>query len=160
MADEERPETPEFWRDQEREARGEMRRHALRWSLLFAAIFACVFFALWWAGSAVSFSASRVETTTAATWHVWGTVRDARTGAPVAWAQIRDDPAGRPPLFGATAALDGSYELTTIAEPHEVVATALGYRAKKIGIGRSWYLWMPKGSEQADIALEPESSAP
>jgi hypothetical protein len=63
-------------------------------------------------------------------------------------------------LFGVTAAVDGAYDLTTIAEPHEVVATALGYRAKRTRIGRGWYLWLPKGSEQADIALEPESPAP
>jgi len=160
VADEERPETPEFWRDQEREARGEMRRQTVRWGLIFAAILASVIFVVWWATSAIGFSASRVEATTAATWRVWGTVRDARTGAPVAWAQVGDDPAGRPPLFGVTAAVDGAYDLTTIAEPHEVVATALGYRAKRTRIGRGWYLWLPKGSEQADIALEPESPAP
>jgi hypothetical protein len=160
VADEERPETPEFWRDEEQEDRADMCRQAVRWGLIFAALLASAIFVLWWATSAIRFSASRADTTTAATWRVWGTVRDARTGAPVAWAQIGDDPAGRPPLFGATAALDGSYELTTIAEPHEVVATALGYRAKRVKIGRGWYLWMPIGSEQADIALEPESSAP
>ncbi len=160
MADDESPVTPEFWRDEQRGNRGEMRRQTLRWGLLFAVVFAFVFFAFWWAGSAVHFSASRVETSTAATWRVSGAVRDARTGAPVAWARIRDDPAGRPPLFEATATLDGSYELLTVAEPHEVVATALGYRTQRVKVGRFWYLWMPKGSERVDIVLEPDNPAP
>ena len=87
-------------------------------------------------------------------------MRDARTGAPVAWARLGDDPAGRPPLFEATAGVDGAYELLTIAEPHEVVVSALGYRARRIKVGRSWYLWMPRGSERVDITLEPENPAP
>jgi hypothetical protein len=157
VADENHPATPEFWRQEQIDERGEMRRQTLRWGLLFAAVFAFVFFAFWWAGSAVRFGASRVETTTAATWRVWGTVRDARSGAPIPWAKLRDDPSGRPPLFEATAALDGAFELFTIAEPHEISVSALGYRLKRVRVGRSWYIWMPRGAEKADITLEPDT---
>ena len=157
MADDERPGTPEFWRDEQQHERGEMSRQALRWSLLFFAVFAFVFLAFWWSSSAVHFGASRVQTTTAATWRLWGTVRDARTGAPVPWAQVRDNPAGRPPLTEATADVSGSFELMTVAEPHDVVVSALGYQARKVRVGRNWYLWMPRGSEQVDVTLEPET---
>ena len=82
MSDDDRLGPPEFCRQEAQERRAEMRRHTLRWSLLFAAIFAFVFFTFWWAGAAVHFGASRVETSTVATWRVSGTLRDARTGAP------------------------------------------------------------------------------
>lgn len=149
--------SPEFWREEELADRREMRRQFLRWGLLFGALLAFVFFAFWWSGRTVHFGASRVEMSTHATWRVRGTVRDARGGAPVAWAELQDDPAGRPPLHSAIANLHGAFELNTIAEPHDVLVSAFGYRPKKVRVGRNWYLWMPRGSEQLEIQLEPEN---
>lgn len=137
-----------------------MRRQTFRWCLLFAVVLAFFAFVLWWASAAVRYGASRIVFRTAPTWRVWGTVRDAHTGAPVAWARIRDDPAGRQPHFETMSGLNGAYELLTLAEPHHLVVTVLGYRQKKIRVGRHWFLWTPRGSEQVDIALEPEPRAP
>ncbi len=148
--------TPEFWRDETTRQRGEFRRQVIRWSLIFALLIVGVFFAFWWAGSAVHFSASRVEVSTAATYRIFGEVRDSGSGALVPWAVVQDDPVGRPPLFSATADVHGAYELITIAEPHEVVASALGYRPKKLLVGRAWYLWMPRGTQRVDITLDAE----
>ena len=133
-----------------------MKKQVLRWGLLFGVLFCFVFFAIWWATSAVNFSTSRVDSTTRATYKISGRVRDEANGAPVAWAEIADAPSGRPPLFHATADRFGTYELLTLAEPHNVIATALGYRAGTIRVGKAWYAWMPKGSEKLDIKLHKE----
>jgi hypothetical protein len=83
-------------------------------------------------------------------------VRDAGTGQPIPWAEIVDDPAGRPPQFRTAADRLGAYELVTIAEPHTVQAIALGYRMGATRVGKAWYTWMPKGSEHVDIKLQKE----
>ena len=146
----------EFWQEEAIEGRREMRRQALRWSLVFGLLIAGVVFALWWAGSAVHFSASRVEATTGPSYQVTGVVLDSRSGAPVAWAEITDEPTGRPPFFHSMADRFGSYSLSTVAEPHHLVVSALGYHAGRVAVGKKWYVWMPQGAEVANVKLQPE----
>ena len=54
---------PEFWDEEGKDDRLEMRKQVIRWSILFLVLCGGVFFAVWWASSAVHFSASRVEAT-------------------------------------------------------------------------------------------------
>lgn len=146
----------EFWEEEPEEERRLFGKHALRLSLIFFGLCALVVFTFWWAGSAVRFSASRLDASTPPTYRVHGQVKDAQTGAPVPWAAVYDDPAGHPPHFATTAGRDGVYELMTLAEPHGVVFNALGYRAKRVKVGKVWYQWMPSGSERVDVLLERE----
>ena len=146
----------EFWQEQSEEDHRDLRKQVVRWALLFVLLIGFLGFAAWWASSAVRFSASRVERTTSASYRVVGIVRDATTGAPIPWAEIADDPAGRPPLFQASADRVGAFELLTIAEPHEVIVSALAYRPVSVRVGRAWYIWMPKGTEQIEIKLSHE----
>lgn len=156
MALEEQPaRRPEFWSEEDAEDRRELWRHAAGWVLSLALLLAGLVFALWWSASAVRFGSSRAEVTTPFEWKVSGAVRDAQSGAPVPWAKVEDDPAGHPPLASATADHRGVFELPTIAEPHDVIVSAMGYRAKRFRVGRPWYLWMPRGAEQVAIDLEP-----
>jgi hypothetical protein len=151
------PDRPEeFWHEETRDERALLRRLAFRWTLVFGLLFGGVLFAFWWAGSAVEFSTSRTQQSTRATWRVLGTVRSAATGEPIPWAHVRDDPGGHPPHFEATADHMGNFELATIAEPHNVLVTAIGFRPGSVRVGRVWYIWMPRGEERVTIALEPE----
>lgn len=133
-----------------------MKKQVVRWGLLFGVLFCFSFFAIWWATSAVNFSASRVESSTGATYKISGRVRDAGNGAPVSWAEIADAPSGRPPLFHTTADRFGAYEFLTLAEPHNLIVSALGYRVATVRVGRAWYAWMPKGAEKLEIKLQKE----
>lgn len=147
---------PEFWEEEARDNRREMHRQVVRWGLLFVLLCCFAGFAIWWAGSAVNFSASRVEATTGPTYRVKGVVLDASTGAPVPWAEITDAPSGRPPLFRTTADRLGEYDLLTIADQHNILINALGYRPGSVRVGKAWYTWMPKGAEKLDIKLQKE----
>ena len=124
--------------------------------MLFALLIGGLGFAVWWAGSAVQFSASRVEQTTGPTYRVTGIVRDAATGQRVPWAEIADDASGHPPLFHTTADQFGDYELLTIAELHNVRVAAPGYRTATVRVGKVWFVWFPKGSEKLDVTLQKE----
>ena len=81
----------------------------LRLSLTFFLLFAGVFFAFWWSGSAIRFGASRVADTSQPTYRISGLVRDARTGQPIPWAAVEDDPAGQPPFFRTDADQHGNF---------------------------------------------------
>lgn len=146
----------EFWEEEPEDEKRLFRKHALRLSLIFFAFCALVVFAFWWAGSAVKFVASRVTATTRPTYKVSGQVTDARTGAPIPWVNVYDDPSGHPPHFASTGGADGRYELMTIAEPHTIVFAALGYRPQKISVGKVWYRWLPFGAEIVNVRLEPD----
>jgi hypothetical protein len=150
---------PEFWRDEAGEERRLFRKHVVRVSLIFVGLCAAVFFAFWWSGSAVHFGASRIGATTLATYVVSGRITDAKSGAPVPWVDVRDDPGGPAPHHRALGSLHGEFALHTIAEPHELVFAALGYKPARRKVGRVWYLWMPSGTEWIDIRLEPEARA-
>ena len=151
---EERPD--EFWQEEIQRDRRDMRRQFVKYGALFLVLLAALFFALWWSSSAVHHSASRIREEGGPTYRVHGVVRDAVSGQAVAWAEIADDPQGRPPHFRTTADLEGNFELMTVAEPHNILVMAHGYKAKAIGVGKAWYLWMPSGAEQLEIRLERE----
>jgi hypothetical protein len=146
----------EFWQEEARLAEREVRQQLVRYSVVFALLFAGVCFAMWWAGQTIHFSAARVDATVKPTWRVFGVVTDASSGEPVPFAQISDGQEGPGPHFSAQADHLGHYELLTLAEPHDVHVSALGYQAARTRIGRSWYSWMPSGDERADVALQPE----
>lgn len=151
-----RPRQVEFWEEEALKQRAELRKHALRLSLAFAGLFVGAVFAVWWAASALHFSSSRVTQSTPPTYKVSGTVRDAASGAPIPWAEIADDPAGRPPLFRTIADRYGAFELLTIAEAHQIRVSAFGYKPTTLPVGKAWFRWMPSGSEHLDIILQPE----
>jgi hypothetical protein len=130
-------------------------RPILRLAIVFTLLFAGVFFALWWAGSAVRFSAARAADRSSPTWRVSGTVRDAATREPIPWALIEDDPAGPPPYFRTDADYRGSFELLTLANTHRIRVSAPGYQAMVLNVGRAWFLWMPRGNEKKNIELWP-----
>jgi hypothetical protein len=146
----------EFWEEQSAEDRRDLRRLIVRWSLIFILLLGGMFFAAWWSSSAIHFSTSRMDQTTGPAYRVTGVVRDVATGLPVPWAEIADDPSGRPPLFHATADRLGAYELLTVAELHNLQVRALGYRTETAQVGKAWYVWLPKGSERLDIKLQRE----
>jgi hypothetical protein len=154
--EDDRPRQVEFWEEEARKEHTELRKHAVRLGLAFAGLCAGVIFAVWWASSALHFSSSRVTQSTPPTYKVSGTVREASSGAPVPWAEIADDPAGQPPLFHTTADRYGAFELLTIAEPHQIRVSAFGYKPKTLRVGKAWFRWMPSGSEQLDVTLQPE----
>ena len=146
----------EFWDEEASADRRDMRKQAVRWSVVFASLIAAALFAVWWATSALYFSASRVTESTKPTYRVYGQVRDARSGAPIPWTEVADQPFGQPPLFRTSADASGAFELLTLAEPHEVRISALGYRTKVARVGKDWFRWMPWGSERLDVTLQPE----
>ena len=149
---------PEFWRDEAGEERRLFRKQAVRVSLIFVGFCAAVCFAFWWSSSAVNFGASRIGATTAATYIVSGRVTDAKSGRPVPWVDVQDDPGGPAPHHRTLASLHGEFELHTVAEPHYLVFTALGYKPARHKVGRVWYLWMPSGAERIEVRLEPEGA--
>lgn len=133
-----------------------LRKYAVRWALVFLALISGMAFALWWSSRALEYSTARMQSTAKATYRIRGEVIDKATGKPVAWADLEDDPAGRPPRFRTSADHMGRFELVTFSEPHHIVISALGYRPSRHRTGKDWYLWMPKGEEQVRIELEPE----
>jgi hypothetical protein len=134
----------------------QLRKYALRWAMLFVVLIALMGGVLWWSSAALEFSASRIKESTRATYKVKGVVIDRTTGRPVAWAGIEDDPQSRPPRFRTSTDHTGHFELLTVAEPHRLIVTALGYQAGSHRTGKDWYLWMPKGEEEVRIEIEPE----
>ena len=146
----------EFWEEEEFNEKREMGRFITKWGLVFAGIIAFVAFVLWWAGSALSYSASRVGEAGKPEYKVKGIVTDARSGAPVPWAKVHDDPEKRPPRFETTADFYGKFELMTLPEQHDIIIAAYGHKPKRVAIGKTWYLWMPSGEEELVIVLDPE----
>jgi len=151
------PERPySFLHEEIAEERFEARRLIFRWTLGFALLFGGVFLAFWWSGSAIRFGAGRVSAGAVPTYRVWGAIRDAKSGDPVPWADIEDDPAGNPPYFRTSADQDGVYSLLTLAEPHNLRISAQGYKPVTLWIGRAWFVWWPRGEERRQIRLNPE----
>jgi hypothetical protein len=146
----------EFWQEEEKAARSELRRQVVRWLVMFVVVAAGIMFTVWWASSTVRFSAERAEGRGEAAWRLFGVVTDAETGAPVPFARIGDDPAGQPPLFHSMADHMGHYELRTVAGKHYVLVTALGYRPVRMEVGRAWYAWMPSGEDRLDVRMTRE----
>jgi hypothetical protein len=131
-------------------------RTGLRVAAAFVVIFGLVYLTFWWSGAAVGFGASRAAGSVQPTWRVQGTVRNAATRDPVPWAAVEDDPGGQRPFFRTDAGYSGAFELITLAEPHRLRVSAPGYETAWISVGRAWFLWIPKGTEQRDILLQPK----
>jgi len=145
-----------FLDEQIHDDRFEARRLFVRMTFGFAALFALVFLAFWWSGSAIRFGAARVTESNAPTYRIWGTIRDSRSGHPIPWAAVEDESSGNPPFFRADADVEGVYSLLTLAEPHQVRISAVGYRSALVRIGKAWFVWWPRGEERHDIGLAPE----
>lgn len=136
-----------------------MGRHFARWLVIFAVLFFFGCFVLWWAGQTVHYGAARAASTASPPeWRIYGIVRDEATREPVPFARIADGPDAKPPRFAATADHLGHFELHTLPERHEVTASAPGYKAKTLKVGREWYSWMPSGDERMDFFLEREAA--
>jgi hypothetical protein len=131
-------------------------RHTIRLVLVFSLLFAFVFFALSWSGAAVGYGARRAGYRAAPSWHVTGIVRDSRTREPVPWAVVEDDPSGQPPFYRAEADKFGAFDLLTLAEPHRIRVSAMGFHSKTIQVGRVWFLWVPGGQERRDVEISAE----
>ena len=158
MPPEDPSDRPRSFLDEElAQERFEARGLLIRWIVGFCLLFAVVFLAFWWSGSAVRFGSARVTASNAPTYRIWGTVRDARSGEPIPWAVIEDDPAGNPPFFKADADQNGVYSLLTLAEPHRLRISAAGHRTADLRVGRAWFVWWPSGEERHEIRLDPDS---
>ena len=129
----------------------------VRCAIGFCLLFGFVFLAFWWSGSAVRFSAGRMTAGNAPTYRIWGVVRDARSGGPIPWAVVEDDPSGDPPFFKTDADQNGNYSLLTLAEPHRVRISAAGHRAVELRIGRPWFVWWPRGEEKHEVRLDADA---
>ena len=149
-------EVKEFWEEEEFNERREMKQFLAKWGFIFAGIIGFLVFVLWWASSALSYSASRVGETGKPEYKVTGVITDARSGAPVSWAKVQDDPQKRPPRFETTADFNGKFELMTLPEPHDLIIAAYGHKPKRVAIGKGWFLWMPSGEEELEIVMDPE----
>jgi hypothetical protein len=130
-------------------------RHVVRLLVVFLLLFAGVFVAFRWSGAALRFGSLRVSGQATPTWQVTGVVTDGRTGLPVPWARVEDDPAGRPPFYVAEADQAGRFRLLTFAEPHRIRVSAPNYVTTLVEVGRVWFLWMPRGEERRELKLEP-----
>jgi hypothetical protein len=134
----------------------EVRRNLVMYGVCFFLLFGGVLFVFWWSRTAVDFSAGQVSASNSPTYRVRGVVRNARSGQPIAWANIEDDPDGSPPLFRADAGADGAYALLTVPLVHHMVISAQGYRPRTVEVGRSWFEWWPRGEQHVDVTLQPE----
>ena len=145
-----------FLEEVTQDERLEARRLMIRMSVSFAALFALVFLAFWWSGSAIRFGAARLTASNAPTYRVWGAVRDVQSGRPIPWAAVEDEPSGDPPFFRTDADATGVYSLLTLAAPHQVRFSAVGYRPVVVRVGKPWFVWWPRGEERHDTVLVPE----
>ena len=134
-------------------------RYLARLALVFLLLFAAVYTAFRWSGAAVNFGSLRVSGRASPTWRVKGVVKDHRTGLPIPWARVEDDPAGRPPFFSAEADHEGRFLLLTLAEPHRIRVSAPNYVTTLVGIGRVWFLWTPRGEEHRELSLDPSTNS-
>lgn len=142
--------------DEERVAdRRAMHRTIARWTLAFIAVFCFAAMAFWWSGSAVNYTAARVEQRSKPTYKVSGTVTDAHTHQPVPWAEVTTDFRFGGAFFSTTADQNGYYSLDTLAEPQDFLVKANGYQISRIHVGKQWYSWTPGGSEVENAELTP-----
>ena len=147
--------SPNFF-DEERVAdRHVMHRTMARWILAFGAIFCCAALTFWWSGSAVEYSAARVQNRSNPTYQVSGLITDSKTHAPVPWAEISTDFQFGGAFFSTTSDQNGQYSINTLAEPHDLVVRANGYQTARIHIGKQWFSWTPRGSETENRELAP-----
>ncbi len=140
--------TQNFLDEERHEDRLVLHRMVMRWILAFGVIFAFAAMAFWWSGSAVNYSAARVQNRTKPTYQINGIVTDAQTHRPVPWAEISTDFQFGGAFFSTNTDQNGQYALTTLAEPHDLVVKANGYQSGRIHVGKQWFSWTPHGSEK------------
>jgi hypothetical protein len=142
-----------FLDEERQEDRLSMHRTMARWILAFIAIFCFAAMAFWWSGSAVRYSAARVQNRSNPTYQVTGVVTDARTHQPIPWAEISTDFQFGGAFFSTTTDQNGLYSLNTLAEPHGLIVKANGYVSTRLQVGKQWFSWTPHGSERRDAEL-------
>jgi hypothetical protein len=144
-----------FFDESRQEDRISLHRTMARWILAFVVIFCCAGMAFWWSGSAVRYSAARVQNRSNPTYQVSGVVTDAATHKPVPWAEISTDFQFGGAFFSTTTDQNGQYSINTLAEPHDLVVKANGYQSARVHVGKQWFSWTPHGSEREDAQLTP-----
>jgi len=148
---------PQTFLDEERQQdRISLHRTLVRWALAFATIFGLAAMAFWWSGAAVRYSTARVQNRSNPTYEISGVVTDGRTHRPVAWAEISTDFQFGGAFFSTSTDLNGRYSLNTLPEPHQLVVKANGYQPAHLSVGKQWFSWTPRGSEQRDAELVPD----
>ena len=145
-----------FLDEERQEDRLSLHRSLVRWILAFLMIFCFAAMAFWWSGSAVKYSAARVQNRTNPTYRVTGIIIDARTRKSIPWAEISTDFQFGGAFFSTTTDQNGRYSLNTLAEPHDLVVKANGYQPAHLHVGRQWFSWTPHGSEKGDVELTPD----
>jgi hypothetical protein len=147
---------PQTFLDESRqEDRLSLHRTLARWILAFVLIFCCAAMAFWWSGSAVRYSAARVQNRSNPTYLVTGLVRDAATHRPIPWAEISTDFQFGGAFFSTSTDQNGQYSLNTLAEPQDLIVKANGYQSARVHVGKQWFSWTPRGSEKKDADLIP-----
>jgi hypothetical protein len=144
-----------FLEEERQEDRLSMHRTMARWILAFMTIFCFAAMAFWWSGSAVNYSAARVQNRSHPTYQVSGAITDAKTHHPIPWAEISTDFQFGGAFFSTSTDQNGQYTINTLAEPHDLIVKANGYQSARIHVGRQWFSWTPKGSERRDAELSP-----
>jgi hypothetical protein len=144
-----------FLDEERQEDRVALHRTLARWIIAFLVIFAFAAMAFWWSGSAVRYSAARVQNRTNPTYQVTGVITDSRTHQPVPWAEISTEFQFGGAFFSTTTDQNGQYSINTLAEPHDLVIKANGYQTSRIHIGKQWFSWTPRGSETQNSELTP-----
>jgi hypothetical protein len=145
-----------FLDESRQEDRLSLHRTLARWITAFVVIFCFAAMAFWWSGSAVKYSAARVQNRSNPTYQVAGSVKDAGTHQPIPWAEISTDFQFGGAFFSTTTDQNGQYSINTLAEPHDLMVKANGYRSARIHVGQQWFSWTPHGSERRDAELIPE----
>lgn len=132
-----------------------LHRTLARWILAFVVIFSFAAMAFWWSGSAVRYSAARVQNRSNPTYQVTGVVTDAQTHQPIPWAEISTDFQFGGAFFSTTTDQHGQYSINTLPEPHDLIVKANGYQSARVRVGKQWFSWTPHGSERKDAELTP-----
>lgn len=148
--------TSQNFLDEERVAdRLALHRSMARYILAFMVVFCFAAMAFWWSGSAVRYSAARVQQRTKPTYQVTGMVTDSRTHLPIPWAEISTEFQFGGAFFSTNTDQDGKYTIDTLPEPHDLVVKANGYQTKRFRVGKQWFSWTPGGSEIDNAELAP-----
>jgi hypothetical protein len=145
-----------FLDEERQEDRVSLHRTLARWILAFGVIFCFAAMAFWWSGSAVRYSAARVQNRSNPTYQVTGTVTDSRTHRPIPWAEVSTDFRFGGAFFSTSTDQNGQYSLNTLAEPHDLIVKANGYQSARLPVGKQWFSWTPHGSERKDTELTPD----
>ena len=145
-----------FLEEERQEDRIALHRTLARWLLAFIAIFWCAAMAFWWSGSAVQYSAARVQNRSKPTYQISGVITDSRTHQPVPWAEVSTEFLFGGAFFSTICDQNGQYSIMTLAEPQDLLVRANGYLELRLHVGKQWFSWTPHGSEKRNAELIPE----